>query len=82
MGSPFAFVVTKGLEEWRDLGAVDVIAAALALGFEYVARGVCFRGGKGDGVFAGGGIVKGVEGCKSVADAGDLLGGSGGEEAR
>lgn len=67
-------------QERRDRGAVDVVPAALALGFEDVA--LCGRGvgGEGFGFAAGGAVVQRVDGGEGGADAGGGVVG-GGQEA-
>ncbi len=82
MRSPFSLVVTQRFEERRDLGAVDIVAAALALRFQHVTCAFRFRCGEGDCVFSSGRVVEGVDICKGVSDSGDLLRGHRREETR
>lgn len=80
VGAPLALVGAEGGEEGRDLRAVDVVAAALALRLEHVGGGA--RGIRGErfGVLARGGAVERVDGGEGSADAGQK-GGVGRKEA-
>lgn len=57
-------------QKTRDGGSVNVIPAALALGFEDVTLGRARVGREFLCFAAGGRVVEGVDGCEGVADTG------------
>lgn len=69
VGAPLAFVGAERGQKGRDLGAVDVVAAALALRLEHVRGRAGGIGGERDGVLARGGAVERPDGGKRAADA-------------
>lgn len=73
-GLPVCF--WEGVEKGRDGGAVDVVPAAFALGFE----DVVLAGGGVEGEFAGGeaggGCVEGEDVGEGVFEEGEVFGGA------
>lgn len=79
MGAPFALVGAEGGEKRGDLGAVDIVAAALTLRLEHVRGRAREIGGERDGLLPCGRAVERIDGGKSLADAVEEGGGRGQE---
>lgn len=74
VGAPPAGVGAQRGQKGRDLGAVDVVAAALALRLEHVCGRAGGIGGERDGVLASRRAIERVDGGKRLADPFEVRG--------